>query len=108
MNTLVMLRWFIFSKTCMIYVYFQMMMGDNTPLPTAQNSANTANEVNGDLDDIDPFKPKMALANSPTTSRKTKVCVLQIHAYKTYLCLWSLRASCDWFYKFLLNLNTIC
>ena len=52
------------------------MMGEDAPLPTTQKSADTANEVNGDLTDIDPFKPKKALANSPPATRKNQVQVV--------------------------------
>ena len=50
-----------------------MQMGDDAPLPAVQNNANMANEINGDLDDIDPFKPKKALADSPPATRKAEV-----------------------------------
>ncbi len=51
------------------YAYaFQVKMGDDTPLPSSKQ--NTALDLNGDLDNIDPFKPKRALANSPPTQRK--------------------------------------
>ena len=43
-------------------------MGDDAPLPTS--NANTAMDLNGDLDNMDPFKPKKALTNSPPTQHK--------------------------------------
>ena len=45
-------------------------MGNDGPLPTAQSNANT---INGDLNDIDPFKSKTSIANSPPTTRKNEV-----------------------------------
>ncbi len=43
-------------------------MGDDATLP--KSMAHTNLDLNGDLDNIDPFKPKKALANSPPTQRK--------------------------------------
>ncbi len=43
-------------------------MGDDAPLPSSKQ--NTTLDFNGDLNNIDPFKPKKALANSPPTQRK--------------------------------------
>ena len=58
-----------------------MTMGDDAPLPTS--NANTAPDLNGDLDNMDPFKPKKALANSPPTERKNTANVLTDNTEQT-------------------------
>ena len=50
-----------------MHIHFQTNNDD--AVPTAQNNANT---INGDLNDIDPFKSKKSLANSPPIARKNQ------------------------------------
>ncbi len=52
-------------------------MGDDAPLPTSM--ANTNLDLNSDLDNIDPFKSKKALTNSPPTQRKNKPDKVLVH-----------------------------